>query len=139
MSTSDPSVYFRLIEHDCDVLDLVSHKAPPGCDTSDWQVTILYYILCLSMKAFGKVCGRELQDHYSIKQWLNSERRLIPVARQYRKAEEWSRDARYEGRRFSSKEMERFLEWFQSVHQHVSGLLAAAGVTGLPNIDSVAR
>jgi hypothetical protein len=139
MSSSDPSVYFKLIEHDRDELDLVSHKAPSGCDTSDWQVTVLYYILCLYMKAFGKVCGRELQDHYSIKQWLNSESRLIPIARPYRKAEEWSRDARYEGRRFSSQEMKRFLEWFQSVRQHVASLLSTAGVTGLPDIDSAAQ
>ncbi|MGA2261370.1 MAG: hypothetical protein ABSH28_08035 [Acidobacteriota bacterium] len=137
MSASDPGIYFKLIEHDRDVLQLVSHNARPGCDTSDWQITILYYILCLYMKAFGRVCGRELQDHYSIKQWLNSESRLIPIARPYRKAEEWSRDARYEGRRFSSKEVERFLGWFKFVRQHVAGLLSTAGITNLPNIDSV--
>lgn len=97
-------------------------------DTTDWQVALLYYMLCLQLKALGARRGLELQDHYRIKRWLNSDNDLIPVAKPYRKAEEWSRDARYEGRCFDGAEIRRYLSWFGCVYDCVGKLLENEGV-----------
>ena len=135
MSSEASNRYLRLIEHDREVLRLLTEQPAPALDTSDWQITILYYILCLYMKALGSVRGLEFQDHYAIKQWLNSAPELLAIAKPYRKAEEWSRDARYEGRLFNEGERKRFLNWFIVVRDHLTQLLRSSGVTNLPQIE----
>jgi len=137
MSLEASSHYLRLIEHDREVLRLLTEQPSPALDTSDWQITIFYYILCLYMKALGSVGGLEFQDHYAIKQWLNSTPELVVIAKPYRKAEEWSRDARYEGRLFNDSERTRFLNWFTIVRAHLTQLLRSAGVTNLPQIELI--
>jgi hypothetical protein len=98
-------------------------------DVSDWVVTLHFYTLCIYVKALGRCRGRDIQDHYGIRQWLNSDVELTPIARPYRKIEEWSRDARYEGRLFDAKsEMPRFHEWFVAVRDHLCGLLEREGL-----------
>ena len=137
MSFEVSSRYLRLIEHDREVLRHVTDGPAAAGDASDWQITILYYILCLYMKALGSLRGLDFQDHYGVKQWLNSAPELLAIAKPYRKAEEWSRDARYEGRRFTVVEKARFLGWFNAVRSCVIQLLTSEGVTDLPRIDRI--
>ena len=130
MSVKEAQRYLAIAEHDGVVLRMLveGSKGEGTEDTTDWQVALLYYIMCIRVKALGSCRGVELQDHYSIKQWLNAESDLLGIARPYRKAEEWSRDARYEGRRFGRDELKRYLGWFASVYDHLGALLQNEGV-----------
>ena len=138
MSVAEAERYLAIAQHDYRVLGLLtraSRRAPSPEDVTDWQVALLYYMLCILIKALGCCRRIELQDHYSIKRWLNAEADLLSIAKPYRKAEEWSRDARYEGRRFGPAEMRRYLSWFDAVYAHLLALLAAEGVTSPQQID----
>ena len=114
--------------------ELEGHEHLPA-DTTDWQITFLYYILCIQIKALASSRGMDLQDHSAIKGWINSEKDILPIATTYRKAEEWSRDARCEGRNFTKDEMHRFLRWFCDVHAHLRTLLKADGLEQPACID----
>lgn len=128
--------YMAIAQHDCRVLGMLLHASTDEGpnessteDTTDWQVTLVYYVMCIQVKALGCCRGVELQDHYTIKQWLNTEADLLIIAKPYRKAEEWSRDARYEGRSFTYDEMTRYLDWFGKVYDHTAMLLENEGVS----------
>jgi len=142
MNVQEARRYLELAEHDCRVLRILRRACDDpraGAlreeDTTDWQVALVYYILCIEVKALGCCRGMELQDHYTIKRWLNDEPELREVARPYRKAEEWSRDARYEGRRFDEREMRRYLSWFGAVHDHLARLLNGEGLSVPGSVD----
>ena len=127
-----------MVEHNLDVLRLLSESArrgTPATDVSDWKCTLLFYMACIYVKALGKLRNKDLQDHYDLRQWLNSTPDLILITRPYRKLEERSRDARYEGRRFSSVEMKDSLRWFCEVRDRLSALLRAGGASPIPTID----
>ena len=129
MSVSEASRYLDLADRDYAVAAMLTGAAGKAKrDVTDWQVTLLYYVLCVEVKALAASRGLELPDHYSIKQWLNAERDLLVTAKPYRKAEEWSRDARYEGRLFTPAELSRYARWFEAVHLHVRDLLKRANI-----------
>jgi tRNA U34 2-thiouridine synthase MnmA/TrmU len=133
--------YVRIAEHDYRVVGLLLAACSGqknSEDVTDWQVALLFYILCLQVKALAVCRGKELQDHYAVKQWLNVQTELCGVARSYRKIEEWSRDARYEGRRFNPCELSRFAQWFSEVHCCLSALLKKEGVEPSSLIDVTA-
>ena len=143
MSVQEAKRYLGIAEHDYRVLCLLveasngsSSGASPSEDTTDWQVALLYYILCIEVKALASCRGGELQDHYTIKQWLNTETDVLSIAKYYRMAEEWSRDARYEGRCFTKEEMRRYLEWFHKIHDHLGTLFTSEGLTVPSSIDT---
>ena len=132
--------YLFLVQRDADCLRLLAQAARseyPGRDVSDWIVTIHFYILCVYVKALGSCRQQNFQDHYAIRQWLNTEPDLLGIARPYRKVEEASRDARYEGRLFAPPEIQRFHQWFQEARDQFVALLRKEGVTQIPNPDPV--
>jgi hypothetical protein len=138
MGIADSSRYLKLIQHDLDVLTTLavaaSRKSPP-LDVSDWKCTLLFYMACIFMKALGRTRKRDLQDHYGIKQWINTDAELVSIARSYRKLEERSRDARYEGRMYSRDELNQAYRWFCDVRDHISKLLRTDGVGDITLID----
>jgi hypothetical protein len=93
--------------------------------------------LWVCMKALGRARGKDLQDHFGLRQWINTEGDLVEIAEPYRYVEEWSRDARYEGRRFSGKDLERFYGWFIDARDKMLARLKAHGLTNLPVLDPV--
>lgn len=131
--------YLRLIEHDFGVLELLTasaERAKPPRDVSDWQVTLIFYITCIYVKALGRSFGRDIQDHYGLRQWLNTEPDLLVIARPYRHIEEPSRDARYEGRTFDRDFiLKRIVPHFVLVRNHLAGLLEKRGATAVPRVD----
>ena len=137
MSAKEAERYITIAEHNYHIFCILvgASSSKPGTnnadseDTTDWQLTLLYYVLCIQLKALGSSRGQDLQDHYAIKCWINSAPDLTPIARSYRKAEEWSRDARYEGRHFGANEFRRYLKWFYDVHNHLGDLFEKAGIT----------
>lgn len=131
--------YIDLVVHDFNVLGLLtraSRQDPSIGNISDWQVTLLFYICCVYAKAACKTLGVDIQDHFSLRQFLNTEPRLVYVARSYRKIEEASRDARYEGRTFDIDYIrDRILPNFISVRDAMVNLLEQQGVINVPKID----
>lgn len=135
---AEPSHYLRMVEHNLDVLRLLSEsarRASPPTDVSDWKCTLIFYMACIYIKALGKLRHKDLQDHYELRQWLNSIPDLMGIARPYRKLEERSRAARYDGRRFTPVEMSEALQWFYTVRNALTSLLKAGGVSSIPSVD----
>jgi len=138
MGIAESSPDLKLIQHDLEVLatlSVASSRKSPPLDVSDWKCTLLFYMACIYMKALGRLRGRDLQDHYSIKQWINTDVALVTIAKSYRKLEERSRDARYEGRLYSRNELDQVYRWFCDVRDQISGLLKQGGVQDIPLID----
>ena len=135
---AEPSHYLRMVEHNLDVLRLLSEsarRAAPPTDVSDWKCTLLFYMACIYVKALGKFRHKDLQGHYELRQWLNGTPDLLGITKPYRKLEERSRDARYEGRRFTAQETAESLRWFCTIRDSLSSLLKAGGVGQIPAID----
>lgn len=136
MALVDVPPYLRLVEHDLEVLGLLSKAAAHDHkDVTDWQCTLLFYMACIYVKALGRLRNKDLQDHYQLKQWLNETPDLLSITKPYRKLEDSSRDARYEGRRFTRDEMSRLLRWYSEVRDGLVRLLKAGGVTSVPVAD----
>ena len=130
--------YSALAAHDLEALRLLSlaaSKESPAVDVSDWKCTLLFYIACIKVKAAGMTRSVVLKDHFGLRQWINTTADLLPITRSYRKLEEFSREARYEGRRFRQSELQTALRWFLDVRDHIDGLLHTAGVSPVPVID----
>lgn len=117
------------------ILAEAAQKRLPPADVSDWVVTIQYYILCLYIQAYGESQGKTFARHLDMRDWINSrESGLAEISRAYRKAEEWSRDARYKGRRFRKDEIDRFTDWFLQVRNFVASLLRQKLTSRVPEI-----
>ncbi len=133
--------YLELARHDAQVLDSLTEVAAlksPQQDVSDWQVTLLFYVCCISVKAVGRALGRSLHDHYEVRQFLNTEQRLLLIARPYRHIEEASRNARYEGERFDRAFFRnRLAPHFRAVWAKVVEVLTAEGVLSIGGMDPV--
>lgn len=95
---------------------------------SGWKCTLVFYMACIYVKALGRLRGKDLQDHYQVKQWLNTEPELREIAKSYRLIEERSRDARYEGRSFDSRELQEVARRFEQVRDRIADLLRQGGV-----------
>ena len=136
MALADVPPYLALVASDREVLAIVTNGGRAAKrDVSDWQTTLVFYMACIYVKALGRLRGKDLQDHFQIKQWLNTTADLVLIAKPYRKLEDRSRDARYEGRRFATTEMEQHVLWFEIVRGAIERLLRAGGVGGLPAVD----
>ena len=86
-------------------------------------------MLCLLAKAIAKSRGIDFRSHEDIRQWINTEKDIWGISKDYRKAEEMSREARYEGRLFNAEDIRRFNGWYCSVRRHLVDLLKSAGVS----------
>lgn len=131
--------YLDLIEHNLKLLDLLTGKRPNHLtkeDFSDWETTVLFYMACIYLKAVCCLFGQDVQDHYTLRQIINTRDDLYSVARPYRHLEEASRDARYEGRKFTHQYLiERLLPKFYAVRDCAASLLKQYNVSAIPNID----
>lgn len=129
-SASNALGYVRLAERDRATLILLRDAARrSGADVSGWIITLHFYVLCVLVKAVGRTVGEDFQDHFRIRQWINTHDPMSPLAASYRNVEEWSRDARSEGRRFNAAEFARFRAWFEHVRDGVGDILTRAGVS----------
>ena len=54
-----------------------------------------------------------------------------------RKVEEWSRDARYEGRLFDAEDFDRFFGWFTDARDSIVNLLKENGIAAPPVVEPV--
>lgn len=125
--------YIQLAEHDIRLLALISNQDRKQSGTledfSDWKVTIIFYISCILMKAVCSLWGEDIQNHYMLRRIINERPELYSIARDYRKLEEASRDARYEGRTFEPAFIvQRVIPKFNSIRDQVFLLLNNAGV-----------
>ncbi|MCG2712876.1 MAG: hypothetical protein L6416_11225 [Candidatus Omnitrophica bacterium] len=132
--------YFALIKHNVNLLDLLTSKQrPPHLvqeDFSDWCVTTIFYILCIYMKAFFTLMGKDVQDHYTLRQLINTTSELYAIAKYYRHIEEASRDARYEGKKYSKDYLiDRILLKFEKVSECIEKILRKHKVNNIPKID----
>lgn len=140
MTALSAQQYLALAQHDHESLKLLARAGRenrPAVDVSDWIVTMHFYVLCVLVKALGAQRGQGFQDHYAIRHWLNSEQDVLMLATPYRKVEEWSRDARYEGRKFNASEIARFHTWYGLVRDGLKPLLKASGVGGIPTLTPI--
>jgi len=130
--------YLTLVQHDLKTLEALTEGAAsrkPPLDVSDWKCTLTFYMACIYVKAIASSRSVELQDHYQLRQWLNTTGDLLTITRSYRKLEERSRDARYEGRLFSAAELGEALRWYIDVRNRIVALLSAAGTANVPVAD----
>jgi len=131
--------YLSLIKHDLNLLDLLTGKLPAHLeneDFSDWEVTILFYINCIYLKAVCRLFGEDIQDHYSLRQIINTHNELTSIAKAYRHLEEDSRDARYEGRKFNKEYItKRLLPKFIQVRDCAVTIIKKNGITNAPSVD----
>lgn len=130
--------YLRLIRHDAQTLEILSRAAAastPPADVSDWKCTLTFYIACIYVKALAATRKVQFEEHFGLRQWLNTTADVTAIARPYRKLEERSRDARYEGRLFTSGELREAHRWFSEVRDKIVGLLKASGIQDVPSVD----
>ena len=139
MNPPEVQKYLDLLKHDLRVLHLLTQAAKsedPPEDVSDWQVTLLFYLACIHVKTVAHLYGQRFDDHISLRGWINSEADMFAMAGEYRKLEEASRDARYEGRLFSPTSIEQVqLPRFEAVRDHVVSVLREKGITRITHID----
>lgn len=132
--------YFALIKHNVNLLDLLTSKQyPPHLtqeDFSDWCTTTIFYILCIYMKAVFTLMGKDVQDHYTLRQLINTTPELYAIAKYYRHIEEASRDARYEGKKYSKDYLvDRILLKFEKIRVCLEKILKNHKATNIPKID----
>ena len=140
MSKENAQRHLDLIQRDADCAHLLANSArnaSPRQDVSDWLITIQFYILCHYVKALGQCKGKEFVRHFDLRQWMNEETDLVPITREYRKAEERSREARYHGRLFPVDKVERFNDWFETVRDNLTIQIHNAGLSSPPSIDPI--
>ncbi|MEK6647416.1 MAG: hypothetical protein AABY84_12170 [Candidatus Firestonebacteria bacterium] len=131
--------YLKIIEHDFKLLDLLTGERPNHLkneDFSDWEITIMYYITCIYLKAVCQLFDKDIQDHYTLKRQINTLPELIYISKSYRHLEEASRDARYEGRTFPHKYIiERLLPKFYSIRDCAVNLFKKYNISNIPEVD----
>jgi len=139
MNRSEAGRYLELLKHDLTVLQLLTEAAEsrdPPEDVSDWQVTLLFYLACIHVKAAGCLYSERFDDHLSLRDWMNRAPEMVKMTKDYRKLEEASRDARYEGRLFSPREIRLDqLPRFEAVRDHIVSVLRSKGMTGITHVD----
>jgi len=96
---------------------------------------MVYYSACLLIKAYLKTKATVVQDHHALQRELYADAGLSPVASDYRFLEERSRDARYEGRRFTNAEIRKdIIPAFDDVVAKIRSLLGTKKIT-VPAFD----
>ncbi len=131
--------YINLIKHNINLLDLLSGQLPGHLseeDFSDWCVTIIFYILCIYMKAVCALMGEDVQDHYTLRQLINTKPELYNIAKFYRHIEEDSRNARYEGKTYNREYLlNRILPKFNTVRDCAINIIKKHGIVNIPAMD----
>ncbi len=131
--------YLALVSHDLKLFDLVTRLIPSSAskeDFSDWQVTILFYMACIFLKAACSLLGEDVQDHFMMRQIINNRQEFYSIAKAYRHLEEASRDARYEGRVFDKQYiLDRLIPKFNSVRDCIVDLLKQKNISNIPSIE----
>jgi hypothetical protein len=132
--------YFALIEHNVNLLDLLTSKQyPPHLiqeDFSDWCATTIFYVLCIYMKIVFTLMGKDVQDHFTLRQLINTTPELYAIAKYYRHIEEASRDARYEGKKYTKDYLvERILFKFEKVRECIEKILKKNKLNTIPKIN----
>jgi hypothetical protein len=137
--------YLNLIRHDSNFLKLITEGRSDHLkdeDFSDWQVTVISYISCFYVKtAIYILTGEVLQFHHEIHHKINSIPELLAIARPYRKTEEPSRQARYDGRKFDKDYLtKRILPNFNKVRDCAVSIIKNK-VPNVPiiNVDFVSK
>lgn len=132
-------IYFKLIEHDLRLLELLTGKFPPSFekeDFTDWIVTVLFYIACIYLKALFQFFGKNIQTHYALKEQLYDRAELFHIIKPYRHLEEASRDARYEGRTFPPEYIiNRLYPKFRIVRDCVVEIFYKNGIRDIPAVE----
>lgn len=135
---SDVERYLDLVQHDLNLLDLLTSSLPAHLsneDFSDWQVTNLFYMACIFLKSACALIGEDVQDHFTLRQIINDREELRNIAKNYRHLEEASRDARYEGRVFDKNYiLDRLVPKFNSVRDCVHGLLTQHNIQAISTV-----
>ncbi len=131
--------YLNLVEHNLKLLRLISEK-PSGSykdvDFSDWQVTIIFYISCIYLKSVCSIFGLDVHNHFTIRKTINERDELRHIFNDYRKIEEASRDARYEGKKFEERIIKkRILPRFNSVRDCVVEIITKNGISEVPIVN----
>ena len=131
--------YFNLIQHNTKLLDLVTCNQVDHLldeDFSDWQLTVIFYIACIYLKSSCFIIGIDVQDHASMRNILNTNKDLRsfwPVIKFYRHIEEASRDARYEGRKFTKEEfINKYIPKFNKVRDVAVNFIQKKNVSNVP-------
>jgi len=136
---SNIKTYFELIEHDFKVLDLLTEEYPPNLkneDFSDWIITLLYYMSCIYIKAYFQSIGVNIQNHQALKEEISRSSKLYFIFIPYRKLEEASRDARYEGRKFKYKDIiNKYYPKLKSIHDLVIEIFNKEGIENVPRLN----
>jgi hypothetical protein len=133
--------YLELIKHNSKLLDLITGNRPEHLtheDFSDWQVTVMFYISCIYLKAVCTLHNIDIQDHHKLRETINTNqslKKLWNISKDYRHIEESSRDARYEGRKFDKNNIERLLRKFYNVRDCAIGIIKDKGINNVPIID----
>lgn len=138
MTKADAERLLLIVRRNIDCAKLLAdaaESAKPHQDVSDWIITIEFYVLCLYMTALAECRGMTFDRHYDLRMWINTDPDVRVAAKDYRKSEEWSREARYNGRLFTADEIERFNRRFRSVTNAVTPLLRGAGVAFVPSVE----
>lgn len=90
---------------------------------------------CIFVKSACSLLGVDIQDHFTLRQIINTRQELWSIARNYRHLEEASRDARYEGRVFDKQYiLNRLVPKFNTVCDCVVSLLTQRSVQSIPSI-----
>jgi len=138
-ATTNINNYLDLIKHDLNLIDLLTGTRPNHLtkeDFSDWQVTTLFYIDCIYLKAVCRLFGEDIQDHHALRQIINTRAELWNIAKAYRHLEEDSRDARYEGRKFDKAYIStRLMPKFMQVRDCAVALIKKNGIDNVPSVD----
>jgi hypothetical protein len=131
--------YFEMIKHDFDVLDFLTSPPPKNLeksDFSDWQITLIFYISCIYVKAVLGSKGVDIENHFSLRREITADPDLRKIFRKYRQLEEASRDARYEGRTFDRSYITGvLLPKFYMVRDCMLAVLKSRGFTNAPLVD----
>ena len=138
MSLADAQGYLALAARTRRNLELLagaSVSLEPQHSARDWLVTMHFYILVAYVNALAAARGRRLVDHPQRAEWIRSQPDLSGIIRQYRRVEDLSRDARYEGRSFDDRDFEELHEDFRSVRDAVLPLLRQAKVPNVPTLE----
>jgi len=131
--------YLKMVSHNFETLDFLTSAPPPNLkqiDFSDWQVTMIFYICCIYVKSVMGAAGIDIENHYSLRREITSHPDLKKIFNKYRKLEEASRDARYEGRKFEKRYiLETILPRFFFIRDCVVEVLKKSGYTSVPVLN----
>ena len=136
---SDVIRYISLIEHNTRLLDLLTGNLPKHLEKEDfsgWQVTTIFYISCIYIKAVCSLSNINIQDHYALRNEINANKDLLSISKFYRHIEEASRDARYEGRKFSKDFIINIiLPKFNKVRDCAATIIRQKGILNIIGVD----